>query len=144
MLPDTAPPWKTNQFEDEAKTMLYREARRLKIFFKGGGYDNMKPIKREQLFIKLLEDIEGKYQKAVAGGSKPDGKYKQKISDFYTNVVPYLKGKTSISGAPFASTLLNNGGPDSVYGIGITTTSRGVNTFENGSKSFGDSNGKNT
>lgn len=58
LLPDTAPPWKENQFEDEAKTMLYREARRLKIFFKGGGYDDMKPIKREQLFIKLLEDID--------------------------------------------------------------------------------------
>lgn len=58
LLPDTAPPWNRNQLEDEAKTMLYREARRLKIFFKGGGYDDMKPIKREQLFIKLLEDID--------------------------------------------------------------------------------------
>jgi len=58
LLPDTAPPWSENQFEDEAKTMLYREARRLKIFIKGGGYDDMKPIKREQLFIKLLEDID--------------------------------------------------------------------------------------
>jgi len=58
LLPDTAPPWKENQFEDEAKTMLYREARRLKIFIRGGGYDDMKPVKREQLFIKLLEDID--------------------------------------------------------------------------------------
>ena len=105
----------------------------------GGGMIGLHPDRSG----KLLEDIDGKYQKAVVTGNKPDGKYKQKISDFYTNVVPYLKGKTSISGAPFASTLLNNGGPDSVYGIGITTTSRGVNTFENGSKSFGDSNGKN-
>ena len=58
LLPDTAPPWSENKFEDEAKTMLYREARRLKIFIKGGGYDDMKSIKREQLFIKLLEDID--------------------------------------------------------------------------------------
>lgn len=58
LLPDTPPPWKPNEFEDEAKTMLYREARRLKIFFKGGGYDDMKTIKREHLFIKLLEDID--------------------------------------------------------------------------------------
>ena len=58
LLPDSPPPWKENQFEDEAKTMLYREARRLKIFFKGGGYDDMKPVKREALFIKLLEDID--------------------------------------------------------------------------------------
>lgn len=66
LLPDTAPPWKENQFEDEAKTMLYREARRLKIFFKGGGYDDMKPIKREQLFIKLLEDIDNDDAKLLA------------------------------------------------------------------------------
>lgn len=66
LLPDTAPPWNENKLEDEAKTMLYREARRLKIFFKGGGYDNMKPIKREQLFIKLLEDIDNDDAKLLA------------------------------------------------------------------------------
>jgi len=66
LLPDTAPPWSENQFEDEAKTMLYREARRLKIFIKGGGYDDMKTIKREQLFIKLLEDIDNDDAKLLA------------------------------------------------------------------------------
>jgi hypothetical protein len=66
LLPDTAPPWSENKFEDEAKTMLYREARRLKIFIKGGGYDDMKSIKREQLFIKLLEDIDNDDAKLLA------------------------------------------------------------------------------
>jgi hypothetical protein len=46
--------------------MLYREARRLKIFIKGGGYDDMKPVKREQLFIKLLEDIDNDDAKLLA------------------------------------------------------------------------------
>lgn len=66
LLPDSAPPWSENKFEDEAKTMLYREARRLKIFIKGGGYDDMKPVKREQLFIKLLEDIDNDDAKLLA------------------------------------------------------------------------------
>src|SRR6056300_245037 len=57
LIPDTAPPWKKNNLPD-ATTMLYREARRLKIFIKGGGYDNLNQIKRETLFISLLEDIE--------------------------------------------------------------------------------------
>jgi len=57
LIPDTAPPWKKNNLPD-ANTMLYREARRLKIFIKGGGYDNLNQIKRESLFISLLEDIE--------------------------------------------------------------------------------------
>lgn len=58
LIPDTAPPWTPNEFEDEAKSLLYREARRLKIFIEGGGYDNLNQIKREQLFISLLEDVD--------------------------------------------------------------------------------------
>jgi len=58
LIPDTPPPWTENNYEDEAKALLYTEARRLKIFIKGGGYDQLKPIKREQLFISLLEDVD--------------------------------------------------------------------------------------
>lgn len=56
LVPDTAPPWKKNSLPD-TDTMLYREARRLRIFVKGGGYDNIAQVKRESLFISLLEDI---------------------------------------------------------------------------------------
>ena len=58
IIPDTPPPWNKNEFEDEAKSLLYREARRLRIFIEGGGYDQLKQIKREQLFISLLEDVD--------------------------------------------------------------------------------------
>lgn len=58
LIPDTPPPWNKNQFEDEAKSLLYRESRRLRIFIEGGGYDQLKQIKREQLFISLLEDVD--------------------------------------------------------------------------------------
>ena len=58
LLPDTPPPWNKNEFEDEAKSLLYREARRLRIFVDGGGYDNLNQVKREQLFISLLEDVD--------------------------------------------------------------------------------------
>ncbi len=58
LIPDTPPPWTPNEFEDEAKSLLFREARRLNIFIKGGGYDNLNQIKREGLFISLLEDLD--------------------------------------------------------------------------------------
>ena len=58
LVPDTPPPWNKNEFEDEAKALLYKEARRLKIFVKGGGYDNLNQVKRESLFISLLEDVD--------------------------------------------------------------------------------------
>lgn len=57
LLPDTSPPWKKNSYVG-VEGMLYKEARRLRIFIKGGGYDNLDKIKRENLFIKLLEDID--------------------------------------------------------------------------------------
>lgn len=57
LVPDTAPPWKKNAYVG-VEGMLYTEARRLKIFIKGGGYDNLNQVKREQLFISLLEDID--------------------------------------------------------------------------------------
>ena len=66
LVPDTPPPWTKNEYEDEAKALLYKEARRLKIFLKGGGYDNLDQVKRESLFISLLEDIDNDDAKLLA------------------------------------------------------------------------------
>lgn len=57
LIPNTPPPWKKNDYVG-VEGMLYNEARRLKIFVKGGGYDNLNQVKREQLFISMLEDID--------------------------------------------------------------------------------------
>jgi hypothetical protein len=57
LIPNTAPPWKKNDYIG-VEGMLYNEARRLRIFVKGGGYDTLNQVKREQLFISLLEDID--------------------------------------------------------------------------------------
>jgi hypothetical protein len=59
LIPNTPPPWKKNSYIG-VEGMLYKETRRLRIFVKGGGYDNLAQIKREQLFISLLEDIDDK------------------------------------------------------------------------------------
>jgi len=57
LLPQSRPPWKKNDYID-VQGMLYKEARRLRIFIEGGGYDNIDQVKRENLFIKLLEDVD--------------------------------------------------------------------------------------
>jgi hypothetical protein len=56
LIPDSAPPYKEGATSDEGM-MLYHEARKLRIFVKGGGYDNLEQAKRESLFIGLLEDV---------------------------------------------------------------------------------------
>lgn len=57
LIPNTAPPWKKNAFVG-VEGMLYKEARRLRIFVKGGGYESLNQVKRENLFISLLEDVD--------------------------------------------------------------------------------------
>ena len=57
LIPNTAPPWKKNNYIG-VEGMLYKEVRRLRIFVKGGGYDNLNKVKREILFISLLEDVD--------------------------------------------------------------------------------------
>lgn len=57
LIPSTPPPWKKNNYVG-VEGMLLKEARRLRIFIKGGGYDNLNQVKRENLFISLLEDID--------------------------------------------------------------------------------------
>lgn len=57
LVPNTPPPWKKNDYVG-VEGMLYKEARRLRIFVKGGGYDQLDQVKREQLFISLLEDVD--------------------------------------------------------------------------------------
>lgn len=59
LIPNTAPPWKKNGYIG-VEGMLYKETRRLRIFVKGGGYDQLDRVKREQLFISLLEDVDDK------------------------------------------------------------------------------------
>lgn len=57
LIPNTAPPWKKNQYIG-VEGMLYKETRRLRIFIKGGGYDGLDQVKRENLFISLLQDVD--------------------------------------------------------------------------------------
>jgi hypothetical protein len=56
LIPNEAPPWKKNPYIG-VEGMLYKEARRLRIFIKDCGYNDLNQIKRETLFINLLEDI---------------------------------------------------------------------------------------
>lgn len=57
LIPSTPPPWKKNKYIG-VEGMLYKEARRLRIFVKGSGYDDLNQVKRENLFISLLEDVD--------------------------------------------------------------------------------------
>lgn len=56
LLPSSQPPY-TPSDHQENHGQLLSEARRLKIFVRGGGYDNLNQTRRESLFIQLLENV---------------------------------------------------------------------------------------
>lgn len=56
LLPDTTPPYKPTDFLDQ-ENRLYSELRRLYLFVEGGN-PNLTKLKRETLFIQLLESID--------------------------------------------------------------------------------------
>ena len=90
LIPDSPPPWNENEYEDEAKALLYTEARRLRIFVEGGGYDNLNQIKREQLFISLLEDVDNDDAKTLVQmiSKKPfKGLSKKVITEAFPNLI---------------------------------------------------------
>lgn len=55
VLPEGKPPYTINEHFDQ-EDALYGEIRRLYLFKKGGN-DNLKPLRREALFIQLLEMV---------------------------------------------------------------------------------------
>jgi hypothetical protein len=56
LIPDTAPPYKPSDLPD-SHGMLYRETRKLKHFVEGYS-GNLTQLKREQLFIQMLETVD--------------------------------------------------------------------------------------
>lgn len=56
LLPKSPPPWNKNKLVDN-EGALYVEARRLRIFIEGGGYDHLTKEKRESLFVSFLESV---------------------------------------------------------------------------------------
>ena len=56
-IPSTAPPYEKSE-SPESHGMLYREARKLPYFVKGYDGDNIHPIRREALFIQMLEAVD--------------------------------------------------------------------------------------
>lgn len=56
-IPNTAPPYVPSEMP-ESHGLLYREARKLTYFVEGFNGDNIKPMRREALFIQMLESVD--------------------------------------------------------------------------------------
>ena len=55
LLPPGVPPYKPSQLVDQ-ENVLIKDARKL-IYFVNGGGNNLKPLKRESMFVEMLEAV---------------------------------------------------------------------------------------
>lgn len=74
-LPEGAPPYKVSEDLIDDPGTLYREIRKMNYFIKGKS-DNIHPIKRETLFIQLLESLHPEEAKLVLAMKEKKMPYK--------------------------------------------------------------------
>ena len=87
-LPEGAPPYEPSEFDEPAN--LYKEVKRFYLFIKGQSPENLHKIKRERLFIELLEFIDAEDAKLVLG--MKDGKlpYPRLTKNFMQEALPEI------------------------------------------------------
>ena len=74
-LPEGTPPYKAQAKETDLQHVLFSEFRRVKIFMMGE-YPQMKPIKRETLFIEFLESLDPDDAKLIIAMKDKKSPYK--------------------------------------------------------------------
>lgn len=89
-LPEGDPPYKENDIIDEDMSGLYQEDRRMYLFIEGGN-PNLHPIRRETLFIQMLESVnpkEAKLMLAVKNKKLPyKGITKEVVKEAFPNLL---------------------------------------------------------
>lgn len=89
-IPNTAPPYTPSEMPD-SHGMLYRESRKLKYFVEGFGGDNIHQIRRETLFIQMLETVDKEDAELLVKmlSQKPfKGLTKAVINEAFPNLIP--------------------------------------------------------
>lgn len=88
LLPEGEPPYKPNELPDQ-EGILYSELRRLYLFIEGGN-DNLKPVRREYLFVQLLETVNKEDAKLLIAVKDKKIPYKGITKKFVQELFPGL------------------------------------------------------
>jgi hypothetical protein len=88
LLPEGMPPFRPNDLPDQ-ESVLLRECRKL-IYFVEGAYPSLKQIKREQMFIELLENVTAADAKLLCSIKEKNLPYKGITEDIVKEAFPGL------------------------------------------------------
>ena len=94
LIPKGVPPYAAMPPANDTPKALYSEVRKFYLFTKGGGSDNLNTVKREQLFIQMLEVLDPTEAKLVIDVKDKNiiGKYKgltyKLVKDTWADLLP--------------------------------------------------------
>jgi hypothetical protein len=88
LLPEGEPPYKPNELPDQ-EGILFSELRRLYLFIEGGN-PNLKPTRREYLFVQLLETVNKEDAKLLIAVKDKKIPYKGITKKFVEELYPGL------------------------------------------------------
>jgi hypothetical protein len=88
LLPEGEPPYKPNTLPDQ-EGILYSELRRMYLFIEGGN-PNLKAVRREYLFVQLLETVDQHDARLLIGVKDKKLPHKNITKKFVQEVYPGL------------------------------------------------------
>lgn len=93
-IPNTAPPYEPSEYPD-SQGQLFHEARKLKYFVKGFG-GNLPQVRKEQLFIQMLESVDKEDAKLLIKmlqKKPPKGLTVAVVNEAFGNIIPTKSSK---------------------------------------------------
>ena len=88
LLPEGTPPYKVNDLVDQ-ENVLIKDCRKL-VYFVEGGHPNLKQLKREAMFIELLEAVTPADAKLLCAIKDKKFPYKNVTEDIVKEAFPGL------------------------------------------------------
>jgi hypothetical protein len=88
LLPEGVPPYKVNELVDQ-ENVLIKDCRKL-VYFVEGGHPNLKQLKREAMFIELLESVAPADAKLLCAIKDKKFPYKNVTADIVSEAFPGL------------------------------------------------------
>lgn len=88
LLPESDPPFKLLEKENDAQNVLKREVRKMIYFINTPQGQNLRPFKREQIFIEMLESLDPDDAKLVLSVKNKKLPYKGITKDVVAKAFP--------------------------------------------------------
>jgi len=93
LLPETDPPYKPNEKESDSQNVLKHDIRKLKYVVNTSEGNNLRQLKRELLFVELLESIDPDDAKLLLHVKNKSLPYKGITKDVVSKAMPEITGK---------------------------------------------------